>query len=117
MQLSGFLWFVTVFVLTSSYSALTCVKMSLHESSQFVPEEPEVAVETSKAEEPQKGLTEEIDTLKGYCRGYIGRLEREYKDIEALLTDVCNCESVIRKVEILEQLFNSYESKFNEYYS
>ncbi|KAJ8023743.1 hypothetical protein HOLleu_36273 [Holothuria leucospilota] len=60
---------------------------------------------------------EELSTLKASCRGYLGRLGRQYKEIEVLLSDVTNYEVVVRKVEILEQIFDSYESKFNEYYS
>ncbi|KAJ8024877.1 hypothetical protein HOLleu_34913 [Holothuria leucospilota] len=79
--------------------------------------DPQKAVELSKEGDAQKGPMEELTTLNGSCGGYIRRLGREYKEIEVPLTDVCNYEVVVRKVEILKQLFNSYESKFNEYYS
>ena len=104
--------------------ALTRVAMSLHESSQLVPEELRVQDvglskegEAQKVSEAQKGPMEEVSTLKASCRGYVGRLGRQYKEIEVLLSDVANYEVVVRKVEILEQIFNSYESKFNKYYS
>ena len=86
------------------------VEMNLHESSQTL------AAQLPKVES-EKGLTEDLYVLKGSCRGYVGRLGRQYKEIEVLLADTRNHEVVIKKFDVLKQLFSAYESKFDEYYS
>lgn len=64
-----------------------------------------------------KGLEESPASLKRVCNGYTGRLQRQYNQLEVLLTNYSNRAIVAIKYDRLNVLFTAYEEKFNEYYS
>ena len=58
-----------------------------------------------------------VDSLKKSCTGYLGRLGRCYKEIELLLPDTSNYSEVLKKYGELENIFQIYRTKFDEYLS
>ena len=57
----------------------------------------------------------DVATLKSSCFGYIGQLNKKYREIEILLMDFSNAEAVATKSRRLSEVFELFEKKVVEY--
>ena len=57
----------------------------------------------------------DVATLKSSCFGYIGQLNKKYREIEILLMDYSNAEAVTTKNRRLSEVFELFERKVVEY--